>query len=91
MERACLSKIALFFCVARENLRPRHGVIFSMPCAWRGVKIFLNLSMIFQGTAKGYHSAHFLQMQMQMQIFSECVGGGAERLYNIINYINNII
>ena len=70
LERACLSGIAVFFCVARENLRPRHAVIFSMPCAWRGVKIFLNLSMIFQGTAKGYCSAHFLQLQMQMQILS---------------------
>ena len=24
--------------------------------------------MIFQGTAKGYHSAHFLQLQMQLQM-----------------------
>ena len=80
----------LFFCVARENLPLRHAVIFSMPCAWRGVKIFLNLSMIFQGTAKGYCSAHFLQLQMQMQILVNVLGG-AERLYNIINYINNII
>ena len=76
LERACLSKAAVFFCVARENLRPRHAVIFSMPCAWRGVKNFLNLYMIFQGTAKGYFSAHFLQLQMQMQIFSECVRWG---------------
>ena len=36
----CLSKIVLYFCVARENLRPRHAVNFSMPCAWRGVKKF---------------------------------------------------
>ena len=35
-----LSKIALYFCVARKNLRPRHAVNFSMPCAWRGVKKF---------------------------------------------------
>ena len=63
LQRACLSGIAVYFCVARENLRPRHGVIFSMPSAWRGVKIFLNLSMIFQGAAKGYCSTLFLQMQ----------------------------
>ena len=31
---------ALFFCVARENLRPRHAVKFPMPYAWRGVKNF---------------------------------------------------
>ena len=30
----------MFFCVARENLRPRHAEIFSMPCACRGVKNF---------------------------------------------------
>ena len=66
----------LFFFVARENLPLRHAVIFPLPCAWRGVKIFLNLSMIFQGTAEGYCSAHFLQLQLQMQIFSECVGWG---------------
>ena len=36
----CLSKIALYFCVARENLRPRHAENFSMRCAWRGVKKF---------------------------------------------------
>ena len=41
-----------------------------------GCKEFLNLSMIFQGTAKGYCSTHFLQLQMQMQIFSECVRWG---------------
>ena len=38
LERACLFKTAVFFCVAREKIRPRHAVIFSMPCAWRGVK-----------------------------------------------------
>ena len=64
----------LFFCVARKIFLLRHGVKFSMPCAWRGVKNFLNLSMIFLGAAKGYCSAHFLQMQMQ--IFSECVRWG---------------
>ena len=48
-------------------------------------------AVLSKGGTHEYHSAHFLQMQMQMQIFSECVGGGAERLYNIINYINNII
>ena len=67
---------ALFFCVARKIFLLPHAVIFPLPCAWRGVKILLNLSMIFQGTAKGYCSAHFLQLQMQMQIFSECVGWG---------------
>ena len=40
LEHTCLSKIALYFCVARENLRPRHAVNFSMPCSWRGVKKF---------------------------------------------------
>ena len=29
---------AIFFCVARKFLPLRHAVIFSMPCAWRGVK-----------------------------------------------------
>ena len=48
LERACFSKIAVFFCVARENLRPRHAVNFSMPCACRGVKIF-DVSCAFQG------------------------------------------
>ena len=72
MERPDSVMNALFFCVARENLRPRHGVIFSMPCAWRGVKIF-DLGWAFQGGTHEYQSAHFLQMQMQMQIFSECV------------------
>ena len=40
LEHTYLSKIALYICVARENLPLRHAVIFSMPCAWRGVKIF---------------------------------------------------
>ena len=35
-----MSKIAVFFCVAREKIRPRHAVKFPMPCAWRGVKNF---------------------------------------------------
>ena len=26
--------------IQREKIRPRHAVIFSMPCAWRGVKNF---------------------------------------------------
>ena len=69
---------AIFFCVARKIFLLRHAVIFSMPCAWRGVKIFLNLSMIFLGTAKVVLFNSFLQMQMQMQIFSECVGREGE-------------
>ena len=40
LEHTYLSKIALYFCVARENLRPRHAVNFFMPCSWRGVKKF---------------------------------------------------
>ena len=65
----------MFFFVARENLPLRHAVIFPLPCGRRGVKNFLNLSMIFQGTAKGYCSTHFLQLQMQMQIFSALHSG----------------
>ena len=38
----------MFFCVARENLRPRHAEIFSMPCACRGVKDFLLLAMRYE-------------------------------------------
>jgi hypothetical protein len=38
LEQVDLVMNAIFFCVARENLRPRHGVIFSMPCTRRGVK-----------------------------------------------------
>ena len=45
LEHTYLSKIALYICVARENLRPRHAVNFSMPCAWSGVKIFANLHL----------------------------------------------
>ena len=40
MERGDSVMNALFFCVAREKIRPRHAVKFSMPCAWRGVKNF---------------------------------------------------
>ena len=82
-------RLPYFFCVTSENLPLRHAVFFSMPCAWRGVKIFLNLSMIFQGTAKGYCSAHFLQLQMQMQKKSFFHVVVAERgvKYNIYIYI----
>ena len=45
LEHTYLSKISLYICVARENLRPRHAVNFSMPCAWSGVKIFANLHL----------------------------------------------
>ena len=45
LEHTYLSKIALYICVARENLPLRHAVIFSMPCAWSGVKIFANLHL----------------------------------------------
>ena len=34
----------LFF-VARENFLLRHAVIFSLPCVWRGVKIFTILGV----------------------------------------------
>ena len=43
-----MSKTAVFFCVARENLRPRHAVKFSMPCVCWGVKDFLLLAMRYE-------------------------------------------
>ena len=50
LERACLSKIAVFFCVAREKIRPRHAVKFSMPCVWRGVKENYSWQCVMSGS-----------------------------------------
>ena len=50
LEYSHLSGIAVFFCVARENLRPRHAEIFSMPCAWRGVKENYSWQCVMSGS-----------------------------------------
>ena len=42
-EQVDLVMNALFFCVARKIFLLRHAVIFPLPCAWRGVKIFFEL------------------------------------------------
>ena len=47
----------MFFCVAKENFLPRHAVKFSMPCVWRGVKIF-DVSCAFQGGARHEYHSH---------------------------------
>ena len=60
----------LVFLRGEENFSATPCRNFSFAMRLEGCKDFLNLSMIFQGTAKGYCSAHFLQLQMQMQIFS---------------------
>ena len=57
----------MFFCVARENLRPRHAVKFSMPCAWRGVKDFLLLAM-------RYERFNGTQIAQIRQIFAASLG-----------------
>ena len=63
LEHTYLSKIALYICVARENLPLRHAVIFSMPCAWSGVKIFANLHLrtcSHSAIETKFHCAHLL-------------------------------
>ena len=43
-------RLLCFFCVARENLRPRHAVKFSMPCVWRGVKENYSWQCVMSGS-----------------------------------------